>query len=59
MFSYDDNNFGIESIYDLDKKARNLKKNDRIVMDVTGKFLNLGTKYDLIRSIANDFDWTL
>ena len=40
MYSFENNNFTLTSIYDLDKKVRNKKNNDRINMDVSGLLNN-------------------
>ena len=51
MYNPQYNNFQTRSIYDLDKDERNIKKNKNVIIDVSG------TKYDLVRTVANYFEW--
>ena len=37
MFTNTHNNTKIESIYEIDKKKRNIKQNGKITIDVSGK----------------------
>lgn len=39
MFTLYHNNLKIESIYEIDKKPRNIKPNNKITIDVSGKSL--------------------
>ena len=36
MYTINHNNLKIESIYEIDKKDRNIKQNDKITIDVSG-----------------------
>jgi len=38
MISYFNNNFELESIYDIDKKERKIKTNERVIIDLSGNF---------------------
>ena len=37
MFTNTHNNTKIESIHEIDKKVRNIKQNEKITIDVSGK----------------------
>jgi hypothetical protein len=53
------NNFEIKSLDDIEAIQRKIKKNKKIIIDLSGKYITKGTKYDLIRTVSSNFDWQM
>ena len=51
MYSIELNNFSIKTVYEIECLDKKMKKNKNVIIDVSG------TKYDLIRTVANDYTW--
>jgi tubulin polyglutamylase TTLL6/13 len=51
MYTPEYNNFSKKSIYEIDRFERDMKKSKNVVIDLSG------TKYDLLRTITQDFEW--
>ncbi len=51
MYTPEYNNFSKKSIYEIDLLEREIKKSKNVVIDLSG------TKYDLLRTITQDFEW--